>query len=435
MNQLPVRTACSKRTPKLLSYFTALLVFAGAPLAATAQWTRHVAPGYTTASFGDCFMLSEDRIFGLAALGNIEGIMETTNGGKTWTGKAAEGMWMFDLTFTDANHGYIVGRDNEQAGGFVLATENGGKTWTSNLMTETHGFYAVSFPTPQVGYTCGYLGVIWKTIDAGKTWNTLYAGQTTDVFTEVCFVTPEVGYVAAGQNSEFYSVTQLYRTVDGGENWTLVKGFADEESIGVMVFLDRNTGYITSKYEGKTAIMKTTDGGQTWAPSYTNAENQLITSIRFTDANNGFAVGNHGLIIRTTDAGATWIDESFPTDAMLLDVDAYGNTAMVVGSDGVILKRSLAPAGVAISETGTGALEIVPNPLSASGTLRATQLRPGQQYNLLTYDLQGTLVRSSAGVADGSDIPVERGDLPAGSYFFRLLTGNEVAGRGRFVVR
>lgn len=435
MNQSPVPSARPKHLPRLISYFAALAVFAGAPLAAQAQWTLHVAPGYTTASFSDCQMLSENRVFAIASLGSTQGIMETTNGGQTWTGKAAPGMWLFDLQFTDENHGYVVGRDNEQAGGFVLVTKNGGKTWASNLMTGTHGFYRITCPSSQVAYTCGYLGVIWKTTDGGDTWTTLHVGQPGDVFTDISFITPEIGYAAAGKNSEFYNTTQLYRTIDGGENWTLVKEFTDEESISAMEFVDGNTGYVSSKHEGKVALMRTTDGGQTWAPVYKDQANRLFARIRFMDVNNGWAVGTDGLIVRTTDAGATWTDESFQTSALIQGIDVSGNTAMAVGSEGVVLKRSLAPSGVALEGRAANTLTLMPNPLTGMSMLHAPQLRQGERYSLMVYDLQGTLVRSSAGVADGTDIPVERGELPAGSYFFRLLTGSEVAGRGRFIVR
>jgi photosystem II stability/assembly factor-like uncharacterized protein len=55
-------------------------------------------------------------------------------------------------------------------------------------------------------------------------------------------------------------------------------------------------------------IAKTNDNGFTWRQQI-EANQQLIQSVFFVDENIGFAVGNNGIIIKTTTGGTTGIQE------------------------------------------------------------------------------------------------------------------------------
>jgi len=77
-------------------------------------------------------------------------------------------------------------------------------------------------------------------------------------------------------------------------------------------------------------ILKTTDGGASWH-NQTSGTNEDLYSICFTDSLHGLAVGNAGAMIRTTNAGATWTNVSITTDA-LRNVSFYNtNTGFAVG--------------------------------------------------------------------------------------------------------
>ncbi len=61
----------------------------------------------------------------------------------------------------------------------------------------------------------------------------------------------------------------------------------------------------------------------------------------FVDADNGTVVGDFGTILRTTDGGTTWVQQSSGTRHHLKRVSATdASTATVVGPNGIILRTS-----------------------------------------------------------------------------------------------
>lgn len=55
------------------------------------------------------------------------------------------------------------------------------------------------------------------------------------------------------------------------------------------------------------------------------------------DAEKGIAVGEAGLIMRTADAGKTWLRDAAPTDLALIDIAGNGTRSIAVGQMGLIL--------------------------------------------------------------------------------------------------
>ena len=83
---------------------------------------------------------------------------------------------------------------------------------------------------------------------------------------------------------------------------------------------DLNTGTAVG-YEG--TIIRTTDGGETWL-NQTKRDNKFVACcVCFTDTNTGTAVGSYGTILRTTNGGAIWTSQISGTTGGLEDVSYY----------------------------------------------------------------------------------------------------------------
>lgn len=97
-------------------------------------------------------------------------------------------------------------------------------------------------------------------------------------------------------------------TGDGGWEWQKPTPSGNQWS--AVWFVDKNTGWLAGS---ECVIIKTTDGGRNWAPQGLFTWRGTIGDICFTDKNHGWAVGGGygdvdrtGLILKTTDGGATW---------------------------------------------------------------------------------------------------------------------------------
>jgi len=166
-----------------------------------------------------------------------------------------------------------------------------------------------------------------------------------DRLASVCFVDETHGWAAGGLGT-------ILHTHDGGVTWK-------EQETGAhfflekVFFIDRKHGWAVGgwprDYEvailgGMGVILATTDGGATWKVQLDSAGGWL-TGLTFLDQEHGWAVGEFGTVWRTRDGGDNWNQmRRVPTPAWLYDVHFIDKqrgwtvgrfeTAMVTGDGG-----------------------------------------------------------------------------------------------------
>ena len=105
-------------------------------------------------------------------------------------------------------------------------------------------------------------------------------------------------------------------------------------------FTDSDSG--TAVGEGG-VILRTTDGGSTWVPQSSGTAETLF-GVSFSDSNTGTAVGGtfgKSEIFRTTDGGEHWIPQANPGTEFLFDVSFTDtNNGTAVGDQGTILRTT-----------------------------------------------------------------------------------------------
>lgn len=77
-------------------------------------------------------------------------------------------------------------------------------------------------------------------------------------------------------------------------------------------------------------------------------------------------------------------------------------------------------------------LEIGPNPMTTHATIR-THLKNNRDVSIGIYDLQGKMVREYSD--PGATLWMERGNLNAGTYIYRLIRKGEVLDTGRLLIQ
>jgi len=264
-------------------------------------------------------------------------IIKTTNGGIKWTIQSNQtGYTLNSVSFTDENNGCAVGtmviwNDSLWAHisvGIILNTTNGGTTWTEQISVTEQWLYGVYFTDANNGWAVGTewdpnQGLILHTTNGGATWNKQTSGTTEDLFS-VCFTDTNNGWVVG--------VTTL-RTTDGGTTWIEQNGISGS----AVCFTDVNNGWIVS---GGGIILRTTNGGTTWTQQ-TSGTDYPLHSVSFTDANNGTVVGSQyiiplhrfvGIVLRTTNGGTNWTIQLNETGYTLIGVSfSDANNGTVVG--------------------------------------------------------------------------------------------------------
>ena len=176
-----------------------------------------------------------------------EGILKSTDGGATWnpanTGLPAEPTNSYHLVVaaTDPPTLYALARGfNIDNDGLYKSTNRGGN-WslaTTQQFTSTIVNDLVVDPvTPTTLYASVLSGVV-KSTDGGATWNPINTGLPDPPEPGLLAIDPQAPmtiYVAEG-NSGAYAEQRIYKTTDGGANWTLANnGFPFVDVLDLVV--------------------------------------------------------------------------------------------------------------------------------------------------------------------------------------------------------
>lgn len=201
------------------------------------------------------------------------------------------------------------------------------------LMSGRIGDIAVDPFRPSTWYVAVASGGVWKTENAGTTWQPIFDGEGS--YSIGCVtVDPNnrhVVWVGTGENNSQRSVGYgdgVYKSMDGGKSFTKV-GLSNSEHIGKILIdpRDSNVVYVAAQGPlwgpgGDRGLFKSTDGGKTWNPILSISENTGVTDVCFDPRNpdiiyaasyqrrrhqwtliNG---GPESAIHKSNDAGKTW---------------------------------------------------------------------------------------------------------------------------------
>ena len=241
--------------------------------------------------------------------------------------------------------------------------------------------HAVQFVGSRNGWAAGDHGTVWKSDDGGQSWS-LLPTPTSASLRSVCFLTAQVGWVAGGSTQAFTGVGAgvLLKTTDGGRSWeepaenlpplNSVRFFGTDDGIAV--------GEATPQFP--TGVLITSDGGHSWtsvegehcsgwlAADFIELEHGIVAgdrgrltfaadlkvvkprndrrslrSIRavdLIDGLNGWAVGDGGLVLKTSNGGVSWeppakeFPQELSTFADFRAVAGKGSKVWLTGSPG-----------------------------------------------------------------------------------------------------
>lgn len=209
------------------------------------------------------------------------------------------------IYFRDASCGFVLGGN-----GTLFRTENAGETWEMVDVGTTAGLGDISFCSDSTGFIVGGFGShILKTEDGGLTWNMVDFPLTNpDSYTEdIEFVNESIGFIIGFEYSSGNIDGKIFKTIDACETWEEVYSDGSMWS-GKLSFFDENhliVAYDTWPYAVK--VLVTENGGQNWQ-SVELPGNSLYAgqSVKCCDDNQAMIAGLRGKIYHTSDYGASW---------------------------------------------------------------------------------------------------------------------------------
>jgi photosystem II stability/assembly factor-like uncharacterized protein len=244
------------------------------------------------------------------AVGESGTILHTSDGGRSWApqqSSAGEGLW--GVRFIDGSHGWAVGNG-------AWYTTDGGLNWLKGQGPQG-SLYAVDFVDVSNGWAVGNGGQLWKTTNGGKNWTWLDTTGTNENLLALDFVTRSRGWIVGIDGT-------ILRTTNGGSSWQKQPNGSAQYLAGVS-FISATEGWAG----GGNVVLHTTDGGQTWEEQDFPITSS-INAIDFADPLHGWAVGE-GEILATDDGGDTWEGEVHVGDRLWAVEALSASSGFVVG--------------------------------------------------------------------------------------------------------
>jgi len=373
-------------------------------------------------------------------------IYKTSDNGNAWTqvyknnpDSIGYSFFWNDIYFVDEIKGFVVGRyeDSLSHGAGVLVTTDAGESWdlgwqhpdSNDIWHNLNSITSIG----NTGWAVGESGLIVKhTPQTG--W--VKQNSITDLpLNKVFFRDENSGWITGGYLYDNDNQKILLKTIDAGVSWNAVPNVPFV--IKDIWFINNNLGLaIGYDSSGVGGILKSTDGGNTWTIDTGNLSAKL--NALYIKDGYGWAVGDDGLILRTTNAGPTWVDDenrTLPKEFVL--EQNYPNPFSAKGGS--------ASGG----NPSTKIRYTIPTPPSSSPLIKGRNENLSRNafgmgfVTLKVYDVLGrevaTLVNEEKppGVyeVEFTGHSDEGWNLSSGIYLYRLIAGNFIAVRKAILLK
>src|SRR5215813_3813870 len=314
-----------------------LLLVAIPAFAQDGTWARQ--PAGTMAWLHAVFFIDQNRGWAVGSKGTV---LQTVDGGNTWKPHGASTNDIVrDIFFLDEKNGWLVCEVNvyelktkEEPRAYLMKTTDGGEHWKR---IEIKGFDVDSILVRAVfnrngrGWAFGEGGSIYKSYDAGDTWEKLRS-PTRRLLLGGIFVDDDRGWIVGAGAT-------IIQTSDGGDTWYQSALPQVEKSVRFTAtsFIDNRKGWAVGSGG---SVYNTVNGGRTWQRQDSTVPIDLF-DVKFLDASEGWAVGAEGTIIHTTDGGVRWTNErrvtEHPLERVFFTDKSHG---WAVGFGGIVLAYS-----------------------------------------------------------------------------------------------
>lgn len=242
--------------------------------------------------------------------------------------------WSLNAIATDGEGTWIaVGDaqdDNGTSRGLIKRSTNGGQTWsrrTGPMGVELHGVRFANGIWMACGGVDTLSGSVARSEDGGLTWAAVSASYP-DIVTAIAF-SPTVGRWAcvgltgANQAASFSD--------DNGLTWSNSTTSGASFFRGI-VWSQRAEAFLAVDEAGS---LWSSPDADTWAS--VNLGHGKLTGIDESDRGDLFVSGANGLILTSTDGGATWTKRPTATTEELLAVAATDLATVIAGAGGALL--------------------------------------------------------------------------------------------------
>jgi len=225
-----------------------------------------------------------------------------------------------------------------------LTNISSGQNFWERIQSPTDNFLrTLHFSDSLTGWVGGDSGSIFFTSDGGLNWIQQQTNTNSKIM-RLFFLDDyrawALAWADAGSGDNSFYGTEILKTTDGGENWSIEQYRDENVFLRGIYFLDTLKGF-AGGVPGQ--FLKTTDGGLNWEPA--NIDSGIfshfpVIDFKFFNQLYGFACGGRfdiaGVIWRTTNGGESWapLDAQYSPADEVWDIHFFDSLhVMAIGGD------------------------------------------------------------------------------------------------------
>lgn len=390
------------------------------------------------------------------AVGDRQSILKSIDGGNTWSVSMLEGPEMNSVYYYDANNKWSVGEQgliyfkglsdsrwiliespvstnlnsvyftSEQNGwitgdfGVLLKTSNQGRDWELvDLDINTVSLNSV-FLNGRYGIITGDRGTILTTSDFGESWVQIDSESDSDLVKGL--ITDDNMFIAIGTHGAYLS------SQNNGNSWDYISDFESSSTLKSISFSSVEDGWVISQ-DG--IMYKTDDGGASWVQKAT-FNGLTMNDIEFTSEATGWIIGDNGVLLHTSDGGQNWRQDDFNISLNLNSVSFNSvGTGYIVGEKGTFLQHLQFTVSTNNLESDKE-LNIYPNPAGDHINIM-TNNTIGSIINIEVYDLYGRSMRNISNLYSPT-VTLDLQGFNSGTYIIKVTCENSTTSK-QFIVQ
>ncbi len=287
------------------------------------------------------------RVFAVGERGHI---LHSDDAGRTWVqSKSPASAGLTAVYFADGQHGWAVGHVEA-----ILATTDGGESWRLEHFEpgNPQPLLDVAFADASRGVAVGAYGVIYVTADGGSVWSqvpfepeALPGAEKVEPAADEMEADVDLGFefhlnaISRGGAGRMYigaEAGRLFRSDDDGAHWRELPSPYDGSFHGVLP-LD---GDAVLAFGLRGNLFRSEDGGATWSAVPTGTTALLNGGARI-DADTVVVVGMAGVILVSRDGGRSFALHQQDDRKAISAVVPSGDGALIVAGEGGVRRLPL----------------------------------------------------------------------------------------------
>ena len=378
-------------------------------------WVAQTLP--VTGQIDDMAFLNKDT--GFIAMGSINTLMRTMNGGTNWD--IIRDFRIYQLEKIDTRTLYAINYNGDK----LYRTYDGGTSWDS---ISVGGWCGISFINKDTGWISTLTG-IYKTTNAGVSniflSNTVNCGKI--VFLKENYSSQYSGFII--------SSGALFKSTNSGMNWVNVPNTLGAGTYSSIFFLNKDTGWCYFHYNIKPSeFIYTSNSGSNWNTQYVDSIGYGSLDLIFDKSGKyGWTGGmSYQKIFATSNGGLNWGFQNIPITFAYY----FSFCDSLIGYCGQNSIAKTTNGGGAITYIGIDSInskipvayklnQNYPNPFNPSTTISFSLLKENY-VGLKIYDITGKeilILYDNKFLQTGNykaNIDFNYINVPSGVYFYTL---------------